>query len=203
MSEAYRTWLKMRSRIGRDLTILVSIATGLATIAGVLWNLYEFASAARERTKAARISQLTTYTNFGELLKHYREIEQKTDDFMRAHRNTHWDYEALLKQYETGASLYYSLEFKDFREIQQFYEELGTLVRFNALDFELVYQLITFPSDFYEKTKPLQDFLSAHWFELRSDLKKRRLREFGFNLSQLAENYERRRNHQPLQWADP
>ncbi len=62
---------------------------------------------------------------------------------------------------------------------------------------------MTFPSDFYEGTKPLQDFLSAHWYELRKDPAKRALKGFGTNLTQLAENYDRRRNDQPLQWDMP
>ncbi len=65
--------------------------------------------------------------------------------------------------------MYYSPELKDFRKIHQFYEELGALIHFNAVDFELVFQLITFPSDFQETTQPLQHFLRDHWFELRSD----------------------------------
>ena len=202
-SEPPRAWLKIGSGVGKNIAIIVSIVTGLSTIAGVLWNLYEFASASRERTRAARITQLTTYANFGDLLQNYREIEQKTDDFMRAHRNADWDFAALLNEYETGASLYYSPEFKDYREIQEFYEELGTLIRFDALDFELVFQFVKFPSDFYETTKPLQDFISAHWFELRSDPNQRALRDFGHNLTRLANNFELRRNRQPLDWDEP
>jgi hypothetical protein len=203
MSETYRPWLKTTSRIGKNIAKIVAIATGLSAIAGVLYNLYEFANSYQKTVKAAQISQLTSYSSFGKLLEHYRKIEQKTDDFIRAHRNGHWDYEALLKQYKTGASLYYSPKFRDFREIREFYEELGTLVRYKALDGELVFQLITFPSDFQETTKPLQNFISDHWFELRPDPNQRKLKGFGSNMVQLEKNYEKRRNHLPVKWDEP
>ncbi len=203
MSEAPQKWQAKLSNLGKSIALVVSIATGLSTAAGVVWSLYEFASAAHEKARAARIAQLTTFGSFGDLLENYREIEILTNSFIRTHRGTGWDFKALLEQHGTGASIYYSPEFEDYRKIQMFYEELGTLIRFKALDFEIVFQLMTFPSDFYEGTKPLQDFLSAHWYELRKDPAKRALKGFGTNLTQLAENYDRRRNDQPLQWDMP
>ncbi len=193
---------KITSRAGRIIAIIVGIATGFSTIAGVIWNLYEFANSTREKTKSSQISQLTSYTNFGELIRHYRQIEKKTDDFMRTYRDRHWDREALLKQYTSGSSIYYSQEFKEFREIREFYEEVGTLVRFKALDFELVFQVIIFPSDFYEKTRPLRKIISEHWFESRVFQNECQLKDFGFNMEQLSKNYERRRNNQPIQWDE-
>jgi len=44
---------------------------------------------------------------------------------------------------------------------------------------------ITFPSDFTDATRDLQNFLRDHWFELSQDPKKRRLCDFGANLDQL------------------
>ena len=203
MPNTYRRWLQVASRFGKNLAVVVAIVSSLSAIAGAAWTLFEFARATREKSRVAQIAQLTTYASFGELLKRYHEIEQKTDAFMRQHRHATWDLAALLKQHETGASMYYSPELKDFRDIHQFYEELGTLIRFGAVDFELVFQLVTFPSDFQETTKPLQQFLSDHWFELRSDLTAKKLRDFGFNLAELEKNYEARRHGRPVQWSVP
>jgi hypothetical protein len=198
-----RNWLEAASSLGKNLAVVVAIVSSLSVIAGTAWSLFEFANATRAKSRSARIAQLTTYESFGELLKRYHEIEQKTDDFTRRHRRADWNFAALLKQYETGASVYYSDAFKDFRAIHQFYEELGTVIRFGAVDFELVFQLITFPSDFQEATRPLQQFLQDHWFELRADPKERQLRDFGFNLAELEKNYEARRHSKPVRWTLP
>ena len=98
MKATYRSWLKLPSRIAKPLATIVAIVMGLTTIVGVLWNLYEFAISTREKNKEVRITQLTTFTSFGDLLKHYRKIEQKTDDFLRTHRQGNWDHTALLQQ---------------------------------------------------------------------------------------------------------
>ena len=189
------------SLIGSNIALIVGILTGLSTMAGVVWNLYEFAMATREKAKAAQVAQLTTYSTFGALLTRYRQVAQQTEVFMRAYRNDQWDdpailqafLDASLKEYKTGAAMYYAPLLADFREIRTFYEELGALLRFNTVDFEVVFQLITFPTDFYETTKPLQSFLRAHWFELRPDPAKRTLKDFGWNMWQLTTNYDKRR----------
>ena len=205
MAKKQPTWFDQVTRVSKHLAIVVAVLSSLSAISGAAWSLFEFARATRDKARVAQIAQLTSYASFGELLKRYHEIEEKTDAFLRVHRRTNWTAKAneLLKKYETGASMYYSPDLRDFRYIHQFYEELGTIIRFNAVDFELVFQLVTFPSDFYENTKPLQDFLSNHWFELREEPKKRILEDFGFNLQELSRNYEARRKNQPLSWSKP
>jgi hypothetical protein len=203
--------------LGSNIALIVGILTGVSTMAGVVWNLYEFAIATREKTKAAQVAQLTTYSTFGAVLTRYRQVAQQTEVFMRAYRNNRWDdpatlqtfLDASLQKYQTGAAMYYAPPFADFREIRTFYEELGALLRFNTVDFEVVFQLITFPTDFYETTKPLQSFIRAHWFELRPDPATRILKDFGSNMWQLATNYDKRRAQTtPLRsvrwdWPDP
>ena len=203
MANTCSSWAKGASHVAKQLALAVAIVSALSTLAGAGWSLIEFAKATREQARVARISQLTTYASFGELLKRYHVIEKSTDGFMRQHRTPDWDLSALLKQYQTGASVYYSQELSEFRDIHQFYEELGTLIRFNAVDFELVFQVITFPSDFQDTTRQLQQFLADHWFELRSDPRSRVLTDFGFNLAELERNYEAHRRGNPVAWTEP
>ena len=205
MRKQKQHWIQRASGFGKNLAVVVAILSSLSAISGAAWSLFEFARATREKSRVAQISQLTTYASFGQFLKRYHEIEIKTDRFIRTHRETDWarfDQEQL-KKYKTGSSMYYSSELEEFRDIHQFYEELATLIRFNAVDFELVFQLITFPSDFYEITKPLQNFLRDHWFELRPDPARRALKDLGFNLDELAKNYEARRDNKPVKWSQP
>ena len=195
--------LRRLSRFATNLAVVVAIVSGLSAIAGAAWSLVEFARATREKSRAAQIGQLTSYASFGEVLKQYHMIEEKTDAFLRQHRRADWDLPALLTKYQTGASIYYSPELRDFRDIHQFYEELAALVRYNAVDFELVFQLITFPSDFQDTTKPLQRFLADHWFELRADPDSRALKDFGSNLAEIEKNYDARRRGQAVTWSAP
>ena len=196
-----RGWLTAAGGLSKNIAVIVGIVSGLSAISGAAWSLFEFARAMHERTRFEQVSQLTTYASFGELLKRYHQIEEVTDNFMRQHRKDNWDLPALLEKYGTGASIYYSPELKDFREIHRFYEELGALIHFDAVDFELVYQLISFPTDFLESTRPLQVFVRDHWFELRKDPAKRALKDFGCNFEELNRVYERRRTDPSFKWG--
>jgi len=188
-----QTWVDAAAGFGKKLAVFVAIVSSLTAISSAAWSLIELAKETRERSKVARIAQLTTYASFGKFLERYHVIEQKTDDFMKRDRQKRIDRDDLLRGYQTGASIYYSDELRDFREIHQFYEELATLIRFGEVDFELVFQLITFPSDFADATRDLQKFLRDHWFELNKDPKKRQLCDFGANLDQLEKNYNLKR----------
>jgi hypothetical protein len=188
-----KTWVDVAASFGKKLAVIVAIVSGLTAVSSAAWSLIELAKETRERSKVARIAQLTTYASFGKFLERYHVIEQRTDDFMRRDRQQRLDRDELLRRYQTGASIYYSEELREFREIHQFYEELATLIRFGEVDFDLVFQLITFPSDFTDATRELQSFLRDHWFEMDKDPKKRRLCDFGANLDQLEKNYNLKR----------
>ena len=197
MASASGTWRGRASHFAKNLpknlAVAVAIVSGLSVILSAAWSLYQFGNATREQRKTARIVQLTSYESFGQVLKRYHEIEVITDNFMRRHRRAALDLPALLKRDETGSSIYYSAELKDFREIHQFYEELGALIRYGAVDFVLVFELVTFPSDFQDATRTLQQFLTDHWFETRDDPVKKRLADFGSNFEDLERRYEEAR----------
>jgi hypothetical protein len=44
------------------------------------------------------------------------------------------------------------------------YEELGLQVCRGALNADLVFELVTFPTDFAERTRPLCQFMGRAWF---------------------------------------
>lgn len=180
-------------KFGSQLAVVVAVISGLTTVAGAAWGLIEFAQATRIETKNARIKQLTTYGTFGEFLKRYHHVEVITENFMARYRNKEFDTEKLLKTYKTGSAIFTSPELKEYREIQQFYEELGTLIHFEVIDFDSAFELITFPSHFFEETKPLSNFLKMHWFELRPNPEQRVLKDFGENLEKLESLYVERR----------
>lgn len=187
-------------RLGSRLAIVVGVISGLSTVGGAAWSLLEFAHATRTETRAARVKQVTSYASFGEFLKRYHEIEEVTERFLADYRTKKFDPAEMLTRYKTGSAMYTAPELKDFRAIHQFYEELGTLIRFGAIDFETAFQLITFPSDFFEETRPLHNFLRDNWFALRPDPQQRALSDFGANLTELGNNYAARRQGLPVSW---
>ena len=187
LNEYYRNM----GKAARYLTVLVTVLTALSTISGILWNLYEFANATRQKARTEQIAQLTTYESFGEVLTEYRGIQVLTNKFVNEF-NTE-TLPMLEEKYKDGSSLYFSDELKNYRKIREFYEELGVLIRFGAIDFELAYQLIAFPDDFLSMTKNLQEYIEMNWFSEDSGLKDRKLVDFNANFCELGKRYQQRR----------
>ena len=185
------------TKLGKNLAIIVGIVTGLSTIAGLMWNIYEDARATREQREAQQIAQLSSYANFGEVLKQYHVIGQTTADFMKENWNQQWNCDSLLGLYTTGAGIYYSDDMKQWADVRIFYEDLGILIRYGALDFELVYQAIIFPADLVELNKPLTDCVGQNWFGRGKPVE-----EFSRNLHMLHRNYERKRKGKEPVWDD-
>ncbi|MGZ4846278.1 MAG: toll/interleukin-1 receptor domain-containing protein [Halobacteriota archaeon] len=72
--------------------------------------------------------------------------------------------ENILPSYQTGERAYYSEEFETFRRIGRHFERLGVLVRFGYIDINVVFEIIVFPDDFWEKTSKLRNVLKEKWW---------------------------------------
>ena len=177
----------------------VAIVSAITTLIGAAWGLIEFALTSQKQREIARVAQLTSYKSFGELLRAYHAIEKQTDDFMKqTNRRSDWDCDSLINEYGSGASIYYAEQFKALRASHEFYEELGTLIRFRAVDFDVVFETITFPSDVQLATGSLQKCIAEHWFKLRTP---HCLPDFGANLRLLQRNFEARRGNPKSEWT--
>lgn len=188
--------IRLLNRFSKNLAIVVAVVTGLSTIAGFAWKLYEDARASYERRRTGQVAQLTTYADFGEVVKRYREIGRETAGFLKENWSVQWNCDSLLQLYGTGAGVYYSADLKRYAEVREFYEDLGILIRYDAIDFDLVYDVIIFPDDFVEKTGTLTDCVCRHWYG-----RGRPVVGFSANLYELQENYARRRRGEPAVWT--
>lgn len=96
--------------------------------------------------------------------------------------------DSLLEKYGTGRSIYYSEELKDFRKICNHYDTVGALMNGRYLDFDLYYQIVSFPDDFYDKTRELREKIKNNWED-----KGKPLKDFLSNFENLRKRYETER----------
>ncbi len=173
----------------KNLAIVAGIGTALSTLAGLTWNLIEDAHATRDKRIAGRVGELTSFEDFGEIVTHYRrDIGRKSAAVTQAARNRPWNCDSLLDLYGSGSALYYSQEMKEYAHVREFYEDLGLLVRYGGVDFELVYEVIIFPSDFVRETEPMSRCISENWFG-----RGKGIGDFSYNMDLLGKNFERKR----------
>jgi len=191
-------WMSRLNKFSKNLAIVVAVITALSTIAGVAWNVYEDARSTYEARKSQQLSQLTTYADFGEVVKRYREIGSLAADYARTISGMEWNCDSLLAEYGNGNGIYYCRDFAEYREVREFYEDLGILVRYGAVDFDLVYDVVIFPDDFVDETRGLTECIRENWYGRGKGVP-----GFSSNFRELEKNYERKRKGETPVWTSP
>ncbi|MGC4064841.1 MAG: hypothetical protein QM784_09385 [Polyangiaceae bacterium] len=116
-------------------------------------------------------SQLSSFGTYAQLLSQHRNIALRTVTFIHeldrsggyCGRNAA-RLRDFLPRFGNGSVLYFSPEMKEYREIHEFYEDLGLQVREGAVEYELIFELVTFPTDFVKKTRCLGELIGDNWF---------------------------------------
>ena len=139
----FNTWEKVAriSQAASSLSIVVGITVALFGVYNTLQN-------ARLAIRASRLSSLTTLNQF---VDRDTQIRAQADAFLDKYK-TREELAQALHKYSSNQRAYDSEEFKDLREIGHHYEQIATLVRLGYVDFDLVYNTIPFPDDFWDRT---------------------------------------------------
>jgi hypothetical protein len=145
---------------------IVAVVVAAATIPGVgsMWTY--FIASINER-HVAEVRELTTFGNFATIVNQSYDNQLAAASFVSTHLPyTETSATALIKRYGSGSAAFNSPELAEFRKIHFFYEELGLQVEKGVVDFDLIFELVTFPSNFHEHTKTLCDQMGESWFGL-------------------------------------
>lgn len=153
--------------------------------------------------KSARIAQLSTYQNFGEIIKKYQgEIADKVVIILDSESSKYKKIlkdpnfcDLLLEKHGKGLNIFYSKEFKEYRDVHNFYETLGLFLHHDVVDFDLVFSLFTFPGEFiegeysseYPSKNPLialDGCIGQNWFG-----KNNGLTDYGVFIKEVGYNY--------------
>lgn len=161
----------------KDISIIItciSLVTGIFVSLSNLRNSYEQSRFAEiENVKKIVANELEIKDNIALFLSLYSELPPL---------------DSLLKKYGCGRAIYFSRDLeilKLFRKITHHYEIVGVLVNAEYLDFKLYYQIISFPDDFYIKTRSLREFIKGNWHGENKPMK-----DFLSNFENLKHRYE-------------
>jgi hypothetical protein len=127
-------------------------------------------------------------TSVRELVKEDTAIRQEMTTFLE-----NYDKEKLEKALGSGdlESAYYSPSLAPLRDVGHHYEEMGALVKSDYVDFDLVFELIPFPDNFWELTAPVRERARTNWSKGEG------LSDFWRNFTYLQCRYQTRRHGKP------
>lgn len=141
-----------------------AIATLISTIIGIaisVHQLHETMTAARGTLSALKLQALQQVTGF---LDNNSAVRQELAGYLRNQWKTD---ETLVKQRidsgDSGEELYYSKDLEAYRKATAHYERLGSVIDLGYLDFDIVFDVIAFPDQFWSKTATTRNLLRDNW----------------------------------------
>ena len=170
----------------RALTELIGVPAAILALLFAVNQYWQTASAQRQTTKAERIVHLSTVRAFFSTYDAIIPTAIKfTADLTSGHMRAPKD---LLAAYQTGERMFYADELKDFRTVRDYFEQLGTYVEKDYIDFDLVFEIVTFPDSFWVNTEELRKVIADNWSKERGPLS-----DFSSNMRKLYERYQKAR----------
>lgn len=164
---------------------LVSIATGLSVIVGVLISLTQLAAWVNESKRANLSARLQGLSEVRGFLVADEAVRRRGRAFVHAQLpQLLLRAEALIRAAGNGEDFYLSKDMEDFAAVHYHYEQLGALVKLEYVEFALIFEIIAFPDDYLAAVKPLRDAVAAHWKGLGKPLP-----DFGSNIDYLQSCY--------------
>jgi hypothetical protein len=157
-------------------------AKNIAIIVGIAVTLFGLYKGYKELVWSARSQKLSSFGTVKELIKTDEEERKKIPGILDM------DIPELLKKHHYVEHFYDSPEGAEIASVGRHYEQLGALVRLGYIDFELVYEVVPFPDEFWEVTAPVRDGARSNWSEHEANLP-----DFWKNFEYLKERYESQR----------
>ena len=150
VDEVSKSWPKLEywSQLGTRISIIIGVIAGL-------YGFYE----SRERAQfAAQTNKLQSLSYIQNFIKEDFDVQQTITNF---------DYGQLpvleTKAAQGGRRLYFSKDIGDVLSIGEHYERMGAEIKLGYLDFNLVFEVVPFPDEFWENTRKLRTALRDHW----------------------------------------
>ena len=159
------------------------ISAQVTIVVGVIGGLYGIVDSIERGRVAERDSRLQSLGPIQKFIEEDFIIQQTIDKF---------DYGQLsaLEQKAAlgpGRDLYFTNPLS-VATIGEHYERIGAELKLNYLSFDLVYEVIPFPDEFWERTRPLRTKLRENW-----DGKGKSLPDLWSNFSYLCDLYRAKR----------
>lgn len=186
---------------------ITQILTGVSIIVGIIVALVGLFDTKRQAELSLKAMRLTQLAELESIVAEDREMQDgKIESFLKslnAEQNAGGDCfengaflpaEKMLKKFNgNGHDMYMSDCLADFKSIGRHYDSVGAVVKLGFLDFDFLFDLVTFPDSFWEKSKPYRKTIRKNWRGPEVSEEERELPDFWAGFSYLHDEYEEAR----------
>ncbi|HEX4653968.1 MAG TPA: hypothetical protein VH227_06945 [Candidatus Udaeobacter sp.] len=173
-------------KLTESIAHIADSAKNIAIIVGIAVTVFGLYKGYKELAWSARNQKLSTFGTVKELIRSDEEQRGKINEILGM------DIPELLRKHPTVEYFYDSPEGLKIASVGRHYEELGALVRLDYIDFELVYEVVPFPDQFWDVTEPIRAGARTKWNKSKEGEPKG-LTDFWKNFEYLKNRYEKQR----------
>ena len=141
-------------------TQIIALPAGMLALAVTGYNVSDKLGEANHTFKLHSIAALSESRR---LFAEYEKFTQAEVAFNKAPPLSRQEVEQLLIEHRSGQALYNLERFKDFRAVKGYFDSIGTYVRRDYLDFDLVFDMLSFPDTLWENSTELRRVIRENW----------------------------------------
>jgi hypothetical protein len=169
---------------------LAKAASGVSIFTGVVAAIFGMFNAVESMQSTARSLKLSGLGQVNQYIDQDNKVRPEINTFLASFDNEAGKEKLrqLVQRYGTGENAYNSNELTELRDIGRHYERMGLLVKFGYLDFDLIYEVVPFPDNFWNETSEFRETVQKHNWSGHKGLP-----DFWKNFSYLQERYIERR----------
>jgi hypothetical protein len=173
----------------QQITQITQVASSISVIVGIVVAVITVYSTLRNANVAVSGVRLSTLSTLKQFIEDDVKLRKQAETFLASPYNNPQKLLDLIEKKGSGEKAYDSDELTDLRDVGHHYEVLATLVKLEYLDFDLVFETIPFPDDFWNATEQFRmELRTKNWTS-----KGQGLPDFWGNLDYLRVRYDEAR----------
>jgi hypothetical protein len=146
------------------ITRMTTIVTLVSVILGVAIGVQQLSSAVSSAAETLSGLKLQALAQMRDIIDRDARIHQRIAEYVVFGLDADVAYvRGQIELGHSGEELFYSSELTNYREICGHYQILGAIVELGYLPFDLVFEVVTFPDQFWRSSHQLRSMIGENW----------------------------------------
>ena len=145
----------------QNMARLAQVVACIGVIPGFLGVFYTMEQQRFENERMGKAMRLAALGAVNDMIERDQLQQKNIEKAIRYLNEQPADRFSSLGEYRSGKELYYAIP--GLSETGRHYEHLGAMVKLGYIDFDLIFEVISFPDQFWETTEPVMKTIQANW----------------------------------------
>ncbi len=168
--------------------LILPIVNTLSLVIGIIVGLTHLISLSEHAHESLDTLKIQSIDHIDRFIDHYNDTQaSRTSLITQDLSQLEQEISQLIKVGQSGQTIYHSEKLKDYRIVSSYWERVGALIYLKYIDFDIMYETVPFPKEFWSSTGNIRKLLADNWYG-----KGLVLEEFLVNIDRLKQRYDKK-----------